>query len=112
MTCRNAGGCDGAGACRRHPAGTSCAPAACSANRFTPAAGCNGEGTCLPATAISCDRYRCTASGCPVSCEAHEACTDDSFCDGGRCQPRRNSGPCAADRECLLGLACLLGVCL
>ena len=64
-TCRNAGACDGAGACRRHPSGTPCAPSFCEINRYTPAAGCNGEGTCLPATTISCDRFRCSSNGCP-----------------------------------------------
>jgi hypothetical protein len=111
-TCGNAGACDGAGACRRHPGGTSCAPATCAASRYTPAASCNGEGACVPPSPIECSPYRCSSSGCLIACAGHDGCSDDAYCEGGRCLPRKTGGPCSVDRECLLGLDCLLGICI
>jgi hypothetical protein len=111
-TCRNAGGCDGAGACRLHPAGTPCAPSICELNRYTPTASCNGSGSCLPASPVSCYQYRCTSNGCPFACDSHDGCTDDAYCDRGRCVPRLSGGPCSGPRECAIGLGCVAGICL
>ncbi len=101
------GGCAGA------TAGTPCGLAACAVNLYTPAATCNGAGVCQePAPQVTCDRYRCTLNGCLLSCDGHDDCTDDSQCERGRCVPRKPGGPCRDDRECLLGLLCVAGLCV
>src|SRR5688500_14434385 len=48
ITCGSDGSCDGRGACRRYPAGASCAAAACQGASAMGASTCDGAGLCVP----------------------------------------------------------------
>jgi len=79
-TCGLDGTCDGAGACRKFPSGTSCASAGhtsvCVGNRATGFI-CDGKGTCgNSSTGTECGSFVCDVAtgGCP------SACTDDAQC--------------------------------
>ncbi len=79
-TCGRYGGCDGAGACRLQPVGTTCAPSRCTGSTETGASGCDGRGTCLPASARSCAPFVCGASACATSCTGGAQCTAGNVC--------------------------------
>jgi hypothetical protein len=67
---------------------TLCAPAACNANRATPAAFCDGDGGCgPPAAAIDCGVFTCDPSTgqCRSSCVADTDCANGARCAGGKC---------------------------
>jgi Concanavalin A-like lectin/glucanases superfamily len=85
-TCGRAGGCNGAGACRLHPMGTTCAASSC-ANTFTEttARTCNGLGVCQPAGSRTCAPYFCSGSGCPTSCTDSAQCQPGFQCTGNTC---------------------------
>ena len=80
-TCGNDGSCDGAGACRKHVAGTVCLAAGCSGAALNTASTCNGTGTCNAGTTTSCGAYQCDAAG--VACRT--ACSADADCNAGFC---------------------------
>ncbi|APR88662.1 Tetratricopeptide TPR_2 repeat protein [Minicystis rosea] len=73
-TCGNTGMCDGAGACQKHPAGTTCRA---SADVCDVAETCPGGGAACPADGFLPDTIVCraaTAGGCDVA----ETCTGSS----------------------------------
>jgi hypothetical protein len=81
-TCGDDGTCDGKGACRKHPAGTTCAPGQCSSGEtITGIKECDGHGACLPAPDVECFPYECN----PGLDECFSSCTDaneSSHCYG------------------------------
>lgn len=119
-------------ACRR-PAGDACSNAVeclsgfC-ANGFCCDAACDGPcercnhpgeaGTCRPlddgtAPAGACGAYLCdgVSGSCPTSCQTHDDCRGDSFCDAGECVPQRGDGEtCDENAQCSSG-SCSDGVC-
>jgi hypothetical protein len=106
-TCGLDGVCNGAGACRRHRAGTLCGSDACpqSSSTFTPAPTCNGNGTCVPSAAISCVNYMCDGAACRATCTAQSHCSTSTYCAGAACVAKKNPGAvCAADAECTSGV--------
>ena len=80
-TCGNDGSCNGAGACRKHAAGTECLAAGCSSGAVHTASTCNGTGTCIAGTTTSCGAYQCDAAG--LACRT--TCTADANCNAGFC---------------------------
>ncbi len=84
-TCGNDGSCDGAGACRKHAAGTECLAAGCTGAAVHTASTCNGTGTCTAGTTTSCGAYQCDAAGaaCRTTCTVDAHCT--SFCSATAC---------------------------
>jgi hypothetical protein len=86
-TCGRAGGCDGMGACRLHPAGTACVSARCSGSTETAADTCNGQGACLAGASRSCAPYLCAGTACGTSCALSSQCTSGNVCFAGACVP-------------------------
>jgi hypothetical protein len=84
-TCGNDGSCDGAGACRKHPAGATCLAAGCSSAAVHTASTCNGTGTCVAGTTTSCGAYQCDGAGvaCQTTCTTDASCT--GFCSAAAC---------------------------
>ena len=74
LSCGLDGTCDGAGACRRYVAGSTCVPASCSGSTFTSAQTCNGAGTCQAPTTGSCGAYVCGATSCLTTCATSADC--------------------------------------
>jgi len=70
-TCGYDGTCDGAGACRRFPAGTQCSSGTCDQKA------CDGHGQCLALGELSCDEgYGCD----PVTVTCRTTCATDGGC--------------------------------
>jgi len=112
--CGDDGACNGAGACRKQPAGSACGVASCQ-NAVTAAAStCNGLGVCQTTPGgAPCEPYRCdSAKGtCKTTCTALADCAPGNYCDLGLCVPTKIFGvPCGAATECLSGF-CVDGVC-
>jgi hypothetical protein len=90
-TCGRAGGCDGSGACRLHPANTPCAESSCSGTTETPARTCDGLGVCRSAGATrDCAPYPCGATACATTCADSSGCAPAYSCSGTSCV--RSSG--------------------
>jgi hypothetical protein len=64
-SCGTNGTCDGAGACARYAATTTCAASRCDGDMFVAASTCAG-GHCAAPAAITCDPGACAATGCAV----------------------------------------------
>jgi hypothetical protein len=105
--CGHDGSCDGAGACRKAGVGHLCAAATCSDNSFTPAATCDGNGTCIAGTPEPCGIYPCEPSGCARTCASHADCGSGSYCKtaSATCVAKGPNGTPASD-----GLECLSGI--
>ncbi len=89
-SCGTTGVCDGAGACRYHPAGQVCdATPSCDttiASLVTMRA-CNGSGACLPSTSQGCSPYNCAGAACKTTCSADADCAPKAFCSASVCIP-------------------------
>jgi hypothetical protein len=111
-TCGTDGTCDGAGACRKHPAGTECLPPSCSAvtNERQVASTCNGNGLCVIGARSSCGNYRCNGPTCFSACGADADCTPPNVCIGGTCGIKPTGSNCTKASECSTG-NCVDGVC-
>ncbi|HEY3444907.1 MAG TPA: hypothetical protein VGK67_01035 [Myxococcales bacterium] len=79
--------------------------------------GCLGNGTCANDTMACsggvCLNATCTAGIRGCKCDASNACSDGSACEGGQCvDPAGHTGKaCFANRTCLGGNQCVAGVC-
>jgi len=105
------GVCDGAGACRKWVAGTTCAPESCSGSIDTPTRTCDGAGTCRTVTNTSCGGYLCGATSCKTSCSASTECALGNNCIGGHCTPPQQMGSaCSVATDCVSG-NCVDGLC-
>lgn len=85
-TCGRAGGCDGKGSCRLHPAGTPCGAAGCSGGAAIGARTCNGSGQCGAGTRQECGNFACLNASCASTCTADAQCKPGLTCVGGDCQ--------------------------
>jgi hypothetical protein len=115
-SCLDDGVCDGAGSCRKYPAGTPCGLATCDQNDRRPPSSCDGQGQCIQSPPESCGLHRCFQGACTNPCRGDDQCIPEAFCDGGTCRAKKKTDEsCTEDRECLLGVCVgLLGlkVCL
>lgn len=110
--------CQGAagqpGACVPESDGTACGDAAnCSGGAATAQGACDGSGTCVPGTPISCAPYAlCDGNDCATSCVDDNGCVSGSFCNGvNRCAGDEPDGEsCANGGQCQSGF-CVDGVC-
>ncbi|HEY4393791.1 MAG TPA: hypothetical protein VGP64_06995 [Polyangia bacterium] len=84
-TCGGNGFCNGSGACQKYAAGTACAGAACSGSTFTPAAACDGNGTCAVPATTSCAPYLCGSGACKTTCATDADCVAPNTCTIGIC---------------------------
>jgi hypothetical protein len=85
-SCGKDGMCDGAGACRKYAAGTTCQAAGCTGGTVSAGGMCDGAGTCTAGAQTSCNGYQCDAAG--VACLSGTCTTDAScttFCSAGVC---------------------------
>jgi hypothetical protein len=79
--CKTDGTCDGAGACRLYPAGTTCSPASCSTATLRSAGTCDGKGSCQVPAAVTCGGYTCASTtACRTMCAADPDCASPSVC--------------------------------
>ena len=88
VMCGSTGVCNGAGACRNYPSTQECeSVATCDSNSASviPRKVCSGSGACVPATAMSCNGFRCTAGVCGLTCTDDSACVTGGFCSAGTC---------------------------
>ncbi len=105
------GSCDGAGACRLHPTGTTCSAASCSAGTATPAGACTGTGTCAVGAAKPCAPYACGAAACNTTCSTAADCAGGQICLSGACvSPLANGAACSTGVQCS-STFCVDGVC-
>ncbi|HXT97489.1 MAG TPA: hypothetical protein VN853_14400 [Polyangia bacterium] len=84
-TCGTNGFCNGSGACQKYAAGTGCAPAACAGSTLTPAASCDGNGTCATPATSSCAPYVCATAACKTTCASNADCVAPNVCTAGVC---------------------------
>jgi hypothetical protein len=111
MSCGNDGFCDGAGACRKYVAGSTCVPESCSGTTYTSAQLCSGAGTCGAATTSGCGAYVCGATSCLTTCTTSADCSTGNYCLAGACVPKEANGTaCVGSGECGSGF-CVDGVC-
>ncbi|HEY0708356.1 MAG TPA: hypothetical protein VGG33_16235 [Polyangia bacterium] len=85
-TCGRTGQCDGAGACERYAAGTTCAPSVCSANGQVSGGRCMA-GSCQQTLLRNCFPYACTFSmSCQTFCPNNFLCAAGATCSNGVCR--------------------------
>jgi len=135
--CGNTSKCDGNGGCQLASAGLICGAASCAPSvagtvngtaaseslARIPAPICNGGGTCVAATAVSCGNFQCDASNATcktscttstVDCNALTPSTTDpnggNSCVSGTCQKKPNGNACSNGFACVSG-NCVDGIC-
>jgi hypothetical protein len=112
-TCGLDGTCNGAGACRKYPAGTTCVSGTCSGNMLLGAGACDGNGTCQLGTSLSCGAYGCDSGrgACKTTCSSNGDCVSPNVCGSGVCGTFKPLGQvCTAASDCASG-NCVDGVC-
>jgi hypothetical protein len=110
-SCGQTGQCDGAGACRRYDAATSCGARTCANGVETAAPACDGKGSCARGATRSCSPYVCNGDSCGTACTLDGDCGKTFYCLDRVCTPRRTPGmTCGENRECL-GNSCTEGIC-
>ena len=110
-TCGQDGECDGAGACRRHAAGTPCAASTCGGTTQTNGKTCDGSGTCESNGTTDCSPFKCGTTSCRSSCTSDTHCVSTSFCSGNQCQGKKSNGAtCTNASQCTSGF-CVDGRC-
>jgi hypothetical protein len=104
-TCGWDGTCDGAGACRRYPAGTLCSSGTCDGDAVVGARSCDGAGRCRPGPAVICAPYSCN----PATGACYETCTQSNQCVAGQqcvsssCGKKMKGATCNANTDCASG---------
>ena len=86
-TCGRSGGCNGRGACRLFPSGTSCGSASCSGFTETGASTCNGAGSCTAGATRTCPGFLCSGVACGISCSSTAQCQANHKCVRSLCAP-------------------------
>ena len=87
-SCGTTGVCNGAGACRYHPAGQACnSTPGCDATNssIVTMRACNGTGDCVASMSQSCNGYRCASATCGTTCSADSDCAATHFCSASVC---------------------------
>jgi hypothetical protein len=111
-TCGFDGTCDGAGACRRHVAGTICKAGTCDGDAVVGAFACDGAGRCRPGPTTICAPYSCDANkgACFEGCSQSSQCVAGQQCVAGSCGKKMKGASCSTNSECASG-ACADKVC-
>ena len=132
--CGNTGRCDGNNGCQLANAGLVCGSTACAPGisgtlgggtvtesiSYIPAPACNGTGTCVTPSAVSCGAFQCdaTARACKTTCSSSGADCNaiappeggGNSCVGGTCQKNPNGTVCTDGFTCASGF-CVDGTC-
>jgi len=110
-TCGTNGVCDGAGACAKYAAGTTCVAAFCNGSTLNKADTCNASNMCVDGGAVSCAPYTCKNAACLASCAADTDCDALHYCAMSVCVAKQVLGAaCAVSSHCASG-NCVDGVC-
>jgi MYXO-CTERM domain-containing protein len=113
--CGYNGECNGAGACRNVPSGTSCGDTTCVGNSVQ-GQRCDGEGACVNNDGTTaCAPYVCRdvngAEQCTNPCAADDDCQDGYYCVEQSCKKKlANGATCDTSGICSSGF-CVDGVC-
>jgi hypothetical protein len=110
MGCGLDGTCDGAGACRKYLAGTTCTAPTCTTGTERATAKCDGAGVCVAGAVHDCTPYICGPNACATTCAVPTDCAQDFTCIGGTCKKKSGGATCAGAAECATGF-CEQGVC-
>ena len=99
-SCGTNGTCDGSGHCATYPAGTTCAPAACTPGTATLVATskCDGAGKCAPGAATDCTPQACASGACTSGCVTPADCAPGYTC----------AAPADAGADAAVALQCRL----
>jgi hypothetical protein len=94
---------------------TSCRSQTCTGGTVTQPAGCDGSGTCPPATTVTCSNpaaCNATNDGCSNACTGDGQCSGATpYCNSGSCLATKENGlKCAAASECT-SKSCVDGYC-
>ncbi len=84
-SCGLNGLCNGSGACQKYAAGTSCGSVTCAGSTLTPAAACDGNGTCVTPATSACTPYVCGTNACKTSCTTSADCVSPAVCTANVC---------------------------
>jgi len=109
-TCGKSGVCNGKGACALYGVGTSCSSPMCSGNSAVPASTCDGNGTCVQGSPISCGSFKCVSGVCPGNCAISTDCVSPNACTAGSCGLKEQGQSCGGNSECKSAV-CADGVC-
>jgi hypothetical protein len=103
-SCGGNGACDGAGACDLYAAGTVCLAGSCVGSTLVQPSLCDGAGTCVPGSAVSCAPAGCGGGACLSGCATDPDCAGTSYCNAGACAPQKPLGTGATGpNQCLSG---------
>ncbi len=86
-SCGRSGGCNGSGACKLFPSGTSCGSASCTGFTETAASTCNGAGNCTAGGTRTCPGFLCSGAACGISCSSTAQCQANHKCVRSVCAP-------------------------
>ncbi|MEP7123054.1 MAG: kelch repeat-containing protein [Byssovorax sp.] len=110
-TCGTTGSCSGAGACQQFASGLTCLASSCSGSTLTNASTCNGTGTCVAGSQVSCGAYQCSGAACGTTCVLPTDCTAGNVCIAGKCvAPLPVGSVCTTANQCSSGF-CADGFC-
>lgn len=109
--CGHDGNCDGAGACRFKGVDNTCGDESCSAGMYSPAAHCDGAGSCDQPEPISCGNYPCQGTLCAIDCTPSVLCPTGLWCDSGSCKAKKTNGATCDDAVECSSSNCVDGVC-
>jgi hypothetical protein len=108
--CGSSGLCNGQGGCAKYAVNTVCKPGSCSGGSMIPASTCNGEGTCVLGSAISCFPYVCGDDACKPSCLSNADCAAGNSC--AQPGPMGSCGKKGLGQKCLVADDCKSNFCV
>jgi hypothetical protein len=103
------------GTCSAVSAGTPCADARCNGATLSPAASCDGQGSCSHPADVACGPARCTAAQnrCVAVCITAADCAPPaSECRNGTCQMPTSCDGAPQGSACGAGKICVGGACI
>jgi hypothetical protein len=108
-----AGKCDGSNrtACSYPGATTECVPASCKDGVAVTRSVCDGRGACPVPVMATCAPFTCSGTICSGGCSTSQPCVGETYCDGGRCYPKKGPGAACTDPGQCGGGRCVDGVC-
>jgi hypothetical protein len=111
-SCKRTGACNGNGGCARYSTSTVCVAASCTGTVLHSTGRCDGAGTCVPGSDLTCAPFACAGGACNSVCQNDQDCAPGQACDVATrsCGKKGQGQPCIAGPECLSAF-CIDGVC-